>query len=190
MLQVKRIAVLALLVGAVSLVGFGCGVSSVKSSDLVGIYTAKYGHGSEKLTLSADGTFSQVYTQLEDRQSTTNSGTWKFEKEHGDICLTDAYRFDEYGRRSKQPFEKAMRLIRVAVRLGQISLVYGERGVEEYQRERGQTTTLPRPVSRGAPLNASTAQMRRRKDRTGVSPGRPRSSPLSLTPAPARTLPR
>jgi hypothetical protein len=134
MLQVKRLAVLALIGGAVLLLSFGCGVSSMKSSDLVGVYTAKYGHGSEKLTLSADGTFSQIYTQLEDGRSTTNSGTWKLDKQHGDICLSDAYRFDEYGRRNKQPFEKTVMVIRVAVRLGQISLVYGERGVEEYQK--------------------------------------------------------
>ena len=106
----------------------------MKSSDLVGVYTAKYGHGSETLTLAADATFSQVYAQLEDGRSTTNSGSWALDRQRGDIVLTGAYSFDKDGKRAKEPFVKTMSVLRVAVRLGQISLVYGERGVEEYQK--------------------------------------------------------
>jgi hypothetical protein len=133
LLQVKRSAILALLVGAVLLVSFGCGVSSTKSRDLVGVYTAKYGHGSEKLTLSADGTFSQVYTQLEDGRSTTNSGKWEWWKKDGGILLRDVYLFDDSGQR-RQPLEKSVWRIRIAKRFGKISLIIGEEGVLEYDK--------------------------------------------------------
>jgi hypothetical protein len=112
----------------------GCGVRS--ANELTGMYKAKYTHGTETLSLSADGSFAQVYTQAKDGRATTNAGTWEFSRKAGDITLKDAYRFDEYGRQQEPPYHKTMLLLGTAKRLGQISLVYGERGVEEYERVR------------------------------------------------------
>jgi hypothetical protein len=111
---------------------FGCGVRS--ASELTGVYKAKYTHGTETLSLAAGGTFVQIYTQAKDGRATTNAGTWAFSKKDGDITLKNAYSFDEYGRQQEPPYQKTVLLLRTANRLGQISLVYGERGVEEYEK--------------------------------------------------------
>ena len=112
----------------------GCGVRS--ASELTGVYKAKYTHGAETLSLNTDGTFVQVYTQSKDGLATTNAGTWQFSKKDGDITMKDAYSFDTYGSQQKLPYQKSVILLRAANRLGQISLVYGERGVEEFEKVR------------------------------------------------------
>lgn len=119
----------------VSLVA-GCGPRTMNVEELVGTYVVKYRHGSEKLILKSDGTFTQDYMRLENGQSTTNSGKWEFWKEDRAILLRDAIEFDKWGEQGKQPSERIVWRIRIAKRFGKISLIIGEEGVLEYDKAR------------------------------------------------------
>ena len=66
-------------------------------NELVGTYSVNYGHGSEKLVLNGDSTFTQVYTQAANGLSTTNSGRWEWWKEDGAILFRDVDLFDDLG---------------------------------------------------------------------------------------------
>lgn len=127
----ETLVTLRILLCMVVIFGFGCGVSS--TNELNGVYSVRYAHGSETLTLNDDGTFDQVYTQVEDGHSTTNSGTWVFKKERGDILLRDVFVFDDNDKR-RQKLNKAVWTIKIAKRFGKISLIIGEEGVLEYDK--------------------------------------------------------
>jgi hypothetical protein len=114
----------------------GCGVrSSVK--ELTGTYDAKYQYGSERLALNGDGTFTQVYTPLENKPSTTNSGSWELLKPGDAILLTDVLEFDQWGQGEKPSLKKIIWRIRIAKRFGKVSLIIdGDRGLEYEKADR------------------------------------------------------
>ena len=126
---------LRFLVCLMVLVGVGCDTRSMNVSELVGTYSVKYPHGAETLVLSADNTFTQVYAQLGNGGAITNSGNWAFKKDDGEILLKGVFVFDDSGHK-RQPLEKSSWRIRIAKRLGKISLIIGEAGVLEYAKTR------------------------------------------------------
>jgi hypothetical protein len=123
--HVGRVPTLALVIAV------GCGVSSM--NELSGDYSVWYAHGVERLTLKTNGTFTQIYTCLENGHATTNSGTWEFKEEDRDILLRDVFVFDDWGARPKQ-LEKVVWRLRVAKRFDKISLIIGEPGVLEFDK--------------------------------------------------------
>ena len=123
-----------LLLCLLILVVAGCGAKSMK--ELIGVYSVSYAHGSETLTLNADNTFTQVYTQVGGGQSVTNSGNWEFWKSDGAILLRDAIEFESWSQQAKRTPDRIVWRIRIAKRFGKISLISGEEGVLEYDKIR------------------------------------------------------
>jgi len=111
----------------------GCGVNR---NEVDGVYTTKYSHGSEVLTLATNGRFTQVFTSTGQQPPITNSGTWEFWRDRRSVLLRDAITFDGWTQQQTQSLEKTVWLIRVAKRFGKISLIWGEEGVEEYDKQK------------------------------------------------------
>jgi hypothetical protein len=108
----------------------GCGADR---SDVCGVYTTKYTHGSETLTLATNATFTQVYTPADGHRTKTNSGIWEFWRDDGKVLLRDAIDWTEHG---TQSLEKTTMLMKAANRFGKISLIWGEEGVEEFDKKK------------------------------------------------------
>ena len=117
-----------------AIVAVGCNVGSTK--ELSGDYSVNYMHGTEKLTLRTNGTFTQIYSRLGDGVSTANSGTRTFDKNRGHIVLRDVLVFNEGqgGEARREQLLKGVWQIQVAKCLGDISLIIGEPGVLEFDK--------------------------------------------------------
>jgi hypothetical protein len=70
---------------AVVLALSGCS-NAVSSDDLPGSYVAEYPFGTERVTLSADGSYTQEIA-VKDVKSVVNSGRWKYVKESHEVDL-------------------------------------------------------------------------------------------------------
>jgi hypothetical protein len=119
------------LVGLMLLLSTGC---RVKVGELAGTYKVRYQHGSETLLLHNDGTFRQVYTSLKDGGSTTNSGTWKFDKADRAIVLRDVIEFDQFGEQENASPKRIVWRIRIAKWFGKLSLIINEDAGLEYEK--------------------------------------------------------
>src|SRR5258706_13561363 len=64
--------------------------SSVKSEDLVGQYIAYYPFGTERVTLNADGTYSQDIRLKLNNQRLDHIGRWRYSAEDTYVELEDA----------------------------------------------------------------------------------------------------
>ena len=123
-----RIKLLTFLSGIV--LGCGCGVKS--PSELHGNYSIRYSHGSEALSILADGTFTQVYTSLLAGSSPTNSGTWQFKEADKELLLRDVIVYMGGARNDTQ--EKSTWRVRIAKRFDRISLIIDEENALEFEK--------------------------------------------------------
>lgn len=97
-----KLNICLLLVSVTGLSLMSCGQpNKTKAADFLGIYVAKFSHGSEILTLKPDGTYEQTYIPSASTSTQTNAGGWIYrERPNAFIHLQGALLFDT---RSNQP---------------------------------------------------------------------------------------
>jgi hypothetical protein len=100
----------------------GCG-KPVSRADLPGVYVADYSAAKEKVTLLADGRFTQQVTIKSTSQILTTNGTWTFHVAEKYIYLRDNFFsvLDGFGQPRKQP-EPGTFVLPVVSRLGKIQI--------------------------------------------------------------------
>src|SRR4051812_44234759 len=117
-----RNSVLKCWLGLSLLGATGCG-KSVTKADLAGVYVANYSAAKEKVTLLADGKFTQQVTIKSTSQVLTTNGTWTFDAGEKYIYLRDSFLsvLDGFGQPKKQP-EPGTSVLPVVNRLGKIQI--------------------------------------------------------------------
>lgn len=76
-----------------SLLLLGCKQTSLTEGEIPGTYNVKYSHGSERLVLGTDKTFTQIYMPLQG-SNLTNSGKWSYSSQNRCVYLNEALIFD------------------------------------------------------------------------------------------------
>lgn len=77
------------LLGLLLLLAYG--TSTVKKSEIKGVYVANYSFGVEKINLKADGIYFQQMTVNGDQKTYEKSGAWKFDPETNYITIENCY---------------------------------------------------------------------------------------------------
>jgi hypothetical protein len=103
------------------------------SPGVPGAYVAKYAHGTDRLRLSADGTFEQWFTSTSGTTA-TNVGTWSGPSTNGQVMISHFTMFDDgFGQPHPQPRPTLVSL-RYEAHAGRTSLGFNK-GLEDVYRK-------------------------------------------------------
>jgi len=130
--------------------GVGCN-RGISTSELAGVYVAKYPFGKDTVTVFPDGRFTQVVlVNAQGRQSITN-GTWHFSAKNAEIVFSDEFMvaIDGFGKfvpTFDRPDHSAISIMPVRRRFGKLEIggddfLWGRGGAETPHKKQPATSS-------------------------------------------------